>query len=66
MQQCVWIYRRGGDVYEVVKKEVIEVAGETEEVVEVRKPKVGKLELDFGREDLNRLRDKLNELAELS
>ena len=51
---------------EVVKKEVIEVAGETEEVVEVRKPKVGKLDLEFGREDLNRLRDKVNELAELS
>ena len=52
---------------EVVKKEVIEVAEETvEEVVEVRKPKVGKLDLEFGREDLNRLRDKVNELAELS
>lgn len=46
-----------------VKKELI-----VEEVVEsvVRKPKVNKLELEFGREDLNRLRDKVNELAELS
>lgn len=51
---------------EVVKKEVEEVEEVAETVVEVRKPKVSKLELEFGREDLNRLRDKVNELAELS
>ena len=47
----------------IVEEEVVEVV---ESVVEVRKPKVSKLELEFGREDLNRLRDKVNELAELS
>ena len=28
-------------------------------------PRVSKLDLDFGREDLNKLRDKVNELVEL-
>ena len=41
------------------KKEVI-----VEEVIEVQKPKVGKLALDFGREDLNRLADKVNEIID--
>ena len=46
-----------------MKKKELEV----EEVVEeVKNPKVGKLELDFGREDLNQMRDKINELVELS
>ena len=27
-------------------------------------PKVGKLDLDFGREDLNKLRDKVNEIID--
>ena len=49
-----------------VKKKLIVEEEVVESVVEVRKPKVSKLELEFGREDLNRLRDKVNELAELS
>lgn len=48
---------------------VEEVTGEVKIVVLPQsEPKklLGKLELDFGREDLNKMRDKINELVERS
>ena len=46
-----------------IKVEVVEIV---EVKVEVPKePKVGRLTSDFGREDLNQLRDKVNEILDL-
>lgn len=47
-----------------LKEEVFVEPEVVEPVDEVKK--VSKLDLDFGREDLNKLRDKVNELVELS
>ena len=43
------------------KKEVVE---EKVEEKKACKPKVNRLDLDFGREDLNLMRDKINELID--
>uniref|UniRef100_A0A6M3Y6R6 Uncharacterized protein n=1 Tax=viral metagenome TaxID=1070528 RepID=A0A6M3Y6R6_9ZZZZ len=44
----------------------IEVEELVEEVVEVKKGKIGTLpESNFGRDDLNNLRDKVNEIVEV-
>ena len=50
---------------EVINGEV-EVTTLKEEVVvnKISKPKVGKLALDFGREDLNKLVSKINEIID--
>lgn len=44
---------------EVVAKEELIVKVE---IPEVKQPRIGRLTSDFGREDLNQLRDKVNEI----
>lgn len=45
-----------------VKVETVEIKVE---VPEIKQPKVGRLTSDFGREDLNQLRNKVNEILDL-
>ena len=49
-----------------MKKKVLESADNALDIEQVpfMKPKVGKLDLDFGREDLNKLKDKVNEIID--
>ena len=51
-------------VKEEVKLEEL-TATEAVETLEVKQPKVGRLTSDFGREDLNQLRNKVNEILDL-
>jgi hypothetical protein len=44
------------------KEEIAEPV--VDEIVEELEPKIARLEDNFGREDLNKLRDKLNELID--
>lgn len=49
--------------YDVSTPNVVIV--ETSEVPEVKQPKIGRLTVDFGREDLNQLGNKVNEVLDL-
>ena len=48
-----------------IKVEAVETIEVKVEVPEVKQPKVARLTSDFGREDLNQLRDKVNEVLDL-
>ena len=48
-----------------VKVETVETVEIKVEVPEIKQPKVGRLTSDFGREDLNQLRNKVNEILDL-
>ena len=47
-----------------IKVEAIETVEVKVEVSEVKQPKIGRLTTDFGREDLNQLRNKVNEVLD--
>ena len=47
-----------------IKVEAIETVEVKVEVSEVKQPKIGRLTTDFGRQDLNQLRNKVNEVLD--
>ncbi len=54
--------RKKGSTNKKAVEEVVSAIVETPKVEEIKQLKIGRVSMDFGREDLNQLKDKVNEI----